>query len=157
MGLHFFKRKQDTEAPESKQIDSVKERYNAYFPRLFAYVRSCVGGDLPAQEIIVQAFYQAFHRAGNRDEDRFRTILYRSARRLCRPALKHRTSEDDDPLNDREREVISLVFDAGLTREQISHLFRIRPTSVSSVLMTALSKLKEETSPAAATTYLELA
>ena len=157
MGLKFFRRRQDTEGPVPTEMGGAKERYNAYFPRLFAYVRSCVGGDMPAQEIMVQAFYQAFRRAGGRDEDRFRTVLFRSARRLCRPALQDHRSEDGDPLNASEREVISLVFDAGLTREQIARLFRIRPTTVSSLLMAALRKLKEQTSAAAAPAYLKLA
>ena len=157
MGLRFFNRKQHTESSEPTEIGGTKERYDAYFPRLFGYVRSCVGGDMPAQEIVVQAFYQAFRRAGNRDEDQFRAMLFRSARRLCRPALKDRQPDDGDPLNAREREVVALVFDAGLSREQISHLFRIRPGTVSSLLMTALRKLKEQTSPAAATAYINLA
>ncbi len=157
MGLKFFRRRQDTENPVPTEIGGAKERYNAYFPRLFAYVRSCVGGDMPAQDIVIQAFYQAFRRAAGSDEDKFRTVLFRSARRLCRPALNDRLSEDGDPLNAREREVVSLVFDACLTREQIAHLFRIRPTTVSSLLMAALTKLKEQTSPAAATAYLKLA
>ncbi len=157
MGLKFFKPRQDTEGPVPTEMGGPKERYNAYFPRLFAYVRSCVRGDMPAQEIMVQAFYRAFRRAGGRDEDQFRTVLYRSARQLCRPALEDHRSEDGDPLSAREREVISLVFDAGLTRQQIAHLFRIRPTTVSSLLMAALRKLKEQTSPAAVTAYLKLA
>ncbi len=157
MGLKFFRRRQDTEGPVPTEMSGAKERYNAYFPRLFAYVRSCVGGDMPAQEIMVQAFYQAFRRAGGRDEDRFRTVLFRSARRLCRPTLQDHRPEDGDPLNASEREVISLVFDAGLTREQIARLFRIRPTTVSSLLMAALRKLKEQTSAAAAPAYLKLA
>ena len=149
MELKFFRRRQDTEGPVPTEMGGAKERYNAYFPRLFAYVRSCVGGDMPAQEIMVQAFYQAFRRAGGRDEDKFRTVLYRSARRLCRPALKEHRPGDGDPLSAREREVISLLFDASLTRQQIAHLFRIRPTTVSSLLMAALRKLKEQTSLAA--------
>ncbi|GAG26798.1 unnamed protein product, partial [marine sediment metagenome] len=77
--------------------------------------------------------------------------------RLCRPALGGDGSADDDPLSPREREVISLVFDAGLTREQIARMFRIRETTVSSVLLTGLRKLKEQTSSAAVAAYLKLA
>ncbi len=150
MGLQFFKRRQERMGSGPTEMDGVRERYNAYFPRLFAYVHSCVGGDIPTQDIIVQAFSRAFCRAGSSDEDRFRIVLFRTARRLCRPALKDCRSDDSDSLNPREREVLSLVFDAGLTRDQIARLFRIRETTVNSALMTGLRKLNGQASPAAA-------
>ncbi len=157
MGLQFFNRRQGTAVSHPPGMDGLRERFEAYFPRLFAYVHRCVGGDMPAQDIAVQAFSRAFSRAGDSDEDRFRTVLFRTARRLCRPSLKDGCTGDSDSLNHREREVISLVFDAGLTREQIAHLFRIHETTVGSLLMTGLRKLKNETSPAVAAAYLKLA
>jgi DNA-directed RNA polymerase specialized sigma24 family protein len=138
-------------------MGAVNERYNAYFPRLFAYVRSCVGGEMPAQDIVIQAFSRAFSHPNSADEDCFRSVLFRTARRLCRPALKQARVDDGDSINRREREALSLVFDAGLTREQIARLFRIRESTVSALLMTGLRKLKEQTSPAAAAAYLKLA
>ena len=157
MGLGFFKQRGETTRPRQADVGSTNERFSAYFPRLFAYVRSCVGGEVPAQDIVVDAFTRAFKKAGGADEEEFRAVLFRTARRLCRPALKRDGSATDDPLSPREREVISLVFDAGLTREQIARMFRIRETTVSSLLLTGLRKLKEETSPAAAAAYLRLA
>lgn len=157
MGLRFFTRKQETTGANLADAGSINERYSAYFPRLFTYVRSCVGGDIPSQDIVVEAFTRAFSRAGDSDEDRFRTVLFRTARRLCRPTLRDNKSGDGASLNPREREVISLVFDAGLTRDQIARLFRIRETTVGALLMSGLRKLKEQTSPAAAAAYLKLA
>ena len=157
MGLNVLRRKQHTEATRPADMGAVSERYNAYFPRVFAYVRSCVGGELPAQDIVIQAFNRAFDHPRSADEDCFRSVLFRTARRLCRPALKQARVDDDDSLNRREREALSLVFDAGLTREQIRRLFRIRESTVSALLMTGLRKLKEQTSPAAAAAYLKLA
>jgi len=157
MGLGFFKHRQEMTRPQQADMGSTNERFGAYFPRLFAYVRSCVGGDMPAQDIAVAAFTRAFSKAGGAGEEDFRTVLYRTARRLCRPALGRDGSARDAPLSPREREVISLVFDAGLTREQIARMFRIRETTVSSVLLTGLRKLKEQTSPAAVAAYLKLA
>jgi len=157
MGLAFFKHGQEMIRPQQADMGGTNERFSAYFPRLFAYVRSCVGGDIPAQDIVIEAFSRAFSKAGGAGEDDFRTVLFRAARRLCRPALGRDGCSTDDPLSPREREVISLVFDAGLTREQIAQMFRIRETTVSSVLLTGLRKLKEQTSSAAAAAYLKLA
>ncbi len=157
MGLQFFNRTQEAEGSGPGEMNSVKERYDAYFPRLFAYVHSCVGGDMRTQDIVIQAFSRAFRGAGTTDDEKFHSILFRTARRLCRPALKDSGSDDSDFLNLREREIISLVFDAGLTRKQIGHLFRIRESTVGSALMTGLRKLNKQTSPAAAAAYLKLA
>jgi DNA-directed RNA polymerase specialized sigma24 family protein len=157
MGLGFTKHEQEMIRPQQADMVSTNERFSAYFPRLFAYVRSCVGGDVPAQDIVVEAFSRAFRKAGGAGEGDFRTVLFRTARHLCRPALRHNGCATDDPLSPREREVISLVFDAGLTREQIAQMFHIRETTVSSVLLTGLGKLKEQTSSAAASAYLKLA
>ncbi|MCH7577569.1 MAG: sigma-70 family RNA polymerase sigma factor [Chloroflexi bacterium] len=157
MGFAFLKREQKTERLGPTDLGNTTERYETYFPRLFAYVYACVGGDEPAQEIVVQAFHRAFQRAGSSDEDRFQTVLFRSARRMCRPVIKNRRSNDGDSLNPREHEVMSLVFDAGLTFDQIAHVFHISETSVSSLLMTGLRKLKEQTSPAPVAAYNHLA
>jgi DNA-directed RNA polymerase specialized sigma24 family protein len=148
---------QQSEATRPPHIGVVSERYNTYFPRLFAYVRACVGGDIPAEDIVIQAFSRTFNHPDSANEDSFRTILFRTARKLCRPALKQGRGDRDDTLNPREREALSLVFDAGFTREQIARMFRIRESTVSALLMTGLRKLKEETSPAAAAAYLKLA
>jgi DNA-directed RNA polymerase specialized sigma24 family protein len=157
MGLKLFRRKQRTEVTRPADLGTVDERYRTYFPRLFAYVRSCVGGEIPAEDIVIQAFSRAFAHPGGADEDHFRIVLFRTARRLCRPALNQPTIDRDDTLNTREREILSLVFDAGLTRQQIAQLFRIRESTVGTLLMTGLRKLKEQTSPAAAAAYLKLA
>lgn len=157
MGLGFFKHGREMTRPQQADSGSTNERFSAYFPRLFAFVRSCVGGDMPAQDIVVEAFTRAFSKAGDGGEEDFRAVLFRTARRLCRPALTRDGGARDDPLSWREREVISMVFDAGLSRGQIARLFRIRETTVNSVLLAGLRKLKEQTSPAAAAAYLKLA
>lgn len=157
MGLHFFRRSHQTEGPSPSDFERADERYSSYFPRVFAYVHSCVGAEMPAQDIVVQAFCEAFSCAGNAGEHEFRTVLFRTARRLCQPALKDPAAHDEDSLTARERDVVSLIFDAGLTRDEIVRLFRIRESTVSSLLMAGLRKLKAQTSPAAAAAYLKLA
>ncbi len=157
MGFAFLKREQKAERLGPTDMGRATERYETYFPRIFAYVYACVGRDKPAKEIVVQAFHRAFQRAGSSEEVRFRTVLFRSARRMCRPVIKSRRSNDGESLDPREHEVMSLVFDAGLTRDQIAHVFHISETSFSSLLMTGLRKLKEQTSPAAVAAYAHLA
>jgi DNA-directed RNA polymerase specialized sigma24 family protein len=157
VGLRISINRQHTDGSIATDARSMNERYSAYFPRLFAYVRSCVEGDISVQDIAVEAFSRAFSRAGDSNEDRFRTVLFRSARRLCRSGLDDKKPGSGNPLSSREREVMSLVFDAGLTREQIARVSRIRETIVAELVMSGLRKLKEQTSPAAAAAYLELA
>jgi DNA-directed RNA polymerase specialized sigma24 family protein len=150
MGIRFFGRNGHDSATATS-TDRVGERFNAHFPRLFAYVRACVGGEITTQDICVKAFSQAFGEAGAGDDYAFRTALFRAARSMARPALKDNRASDS--LAPREREVLALVFDAGFTRREIADMFRFRESTVSSLLMSGLRKLKEETSPAVATAY----
>ena len=83
MGLSFFSRNRETTEANPTDAASTDERYKAYFPRLFTYVRFCVGGDIPAQEIAVEAFTRAYSRAGDSHEHRFRTVLFRTVRKRC--------------------------------------------------------------------------
>src|SRR3990170_8548106 len=99
MGLRLLRRKQHTEATRPADMGAVNERYSTYFPRLFAYVRCCVGGDMPAEDIVIQAFSRAFSHPDSADEDRFRTVLFRTARQLCRPSLTQTRAAADDTLN----------------------------------------------------------
>jgi DNA-directed RNA polymerase specialized sigma24 family protein len=157
MGLGLFKHRQEMAHPQRADMGTTAERFNAYFPRLFAYVRCCVGGDVPAQDIVVDAFSRALRKAADASEEDFLAVLFRTARKLCRPALEQDGTARDDTLTPKEREVVSLVFDAGFTREQIARIFHIRETTVSSLLLTGLRKLKDEASPAATAAYLRLA
>jgi len=156
MGLAFMKRKlrQERPAPEPA-VD--RGRFNEYYPRVFAYARSCVGGEVQAQEIALKAFTRAYIRSAHSDEKEFRAVLFRQARRLCRPLLTENAVTDEGSLSHREREVLSLVFDAGLTRAEIAKLFGIRMETVADLLMNGMRKLNEQTSPAVAAAYLRLA
>jgi DNA-directed RNA polymerase specialized sigma24 family protein len=156
MGLGWLKRTKDEAPTKPSNIEAVNRLYTEYFPRVYAFVHSCVGGDVRTQDIVVQSFSKAFSH-GHDDEERFCAALFRSARKLCKPALKENASRDEDSLTAREREVLALVFDAGFTREEIASIFRMRESNVSAALMTGLRKLKSQTSPAAAAAYLKLA
>jgi DNA-directed RNA polymerase specialized sigma24 family protein len=156
MGLAFMRRKLRKQRPAPEPAVD-RGRFNEYFPRVFAYARSCVGGEVQAQEIALKAFTRAYIRSADRDEGEFRSVLFRQARRLCRPLIKENAVSDEESLNQREREVLSLVFDAGLTRSEIAKLFGIRIETVADLLMSGMRKLNEQTSPAVAAAYLRMA
>ena len=88
------------------------ERFAAYFPRLFAYACAATGDDEAARDVVVSAFSEEFSRA------------------------------DNDGLTPREREVISLLFDAQLDRAQIGVLLGIRDEVVATTLVRGLRKLR---------------
>jgi DNA-directed RNA polymerase specialized sigma24 family protein len=152
-----FNRKHADAGAVTPPPDRVNRRFDEHFPRLFAYLRTCVGGEIPAQDIAVKAFSQAFRQTSeSTGDDEFRTVLYRAARRMSRPALRDKHSHDD-ALTTREREIISLVFDAGLSRGQIAYMFHFRESTISTLLMSGLRKLKAETSPAMTAAYMNVA
>ena len=155
MALNILTRERRSPGPAAEATDPA-ERYNAYFPRLFAYVRSCLGDDGDrAREIIVDSCFHTLDRYPSAPEQEFRFALFRTARRLCQSALK-RGSARDDHLTPREREILVLTFDAQLTRSEISRLCRLRESAVTAHLMTALRKLRQQASPAITAAYLKL-
>ena len=138
MGLPIFGRKKSQPA----QARDPRELYNAYFPRLFAFVHSCVREVDRATQIIVDSFFDAFASAPS-DEDSFRLMLFRAARGRCWPTLKRAKSRDT--LTPREREVVALTFDARLSRTEVGRLCRMRDSAVAYHLMKGLSKLRDRT------------
>jgi len=138
MGLPIFGRNKSQPA----QAQDQRELYNAYFPRLFAFVHSCVREADRATQIIVDSFFDAFASAPP-DEDSFRLMLFRAARGRCWPSL--RRAKARDTLTAREREVVALTFDARLSRAEIGALCRIRDSAVANHLMKGLSKLRDQT------------
>ncbi len=130
-----------------------RELYDAYFPRLFAFVHSCVREADAATRIIVDSFFDAFASAPS-DEEGFRFVLFRAARSRCRPSLTK--AEARDSLTPREREVVALTFDARLTRVEVGRLCRMRSAAVAHHLLKGLSKLRHQTPPALGAASLEL-
>jgi DNA-directed RNA polymerase specialized sigma24 family protein len=116
------------------------ERFGAYFPRLFAYACASTGDDEAARDVAVAAFSQAFARHDMR-EDEFELELFRTARDICLSG-EYRVRRHNDGLTPRERDVISLLFDAQLNRNQISALLGLRQEAVASTLVHGLRKLR---------------
>ena len=116
------------------------ERFGKYFPRLFAYSCAATGDDEAARDVAVTAFSEAFARPDVR-EDEFELDLFRTARAICQSG-EYRMRRNDDGLSPRERDVISLLFDAQLNRVQISSLLGIEQEAVASTLVRGLRKLR---------------
>lgn len=116
------------------------ERFGKYFPRLFAYSCAATGDDEAARDVAVTAFSEAFARPDVREDD-FELDLFRTARAICQSG-EYRMRRHNDGLSPRERDVISLLFDAQLNRVQISALLGMQQEAVASTLVRGLRKLR---------------
>jgi len=137
----IFSRSKNQAGPKVGARRSVqRERFGAYFPRLFAYCFAATGDEKSAQDAVATAFAGVFTLPDMREED-FEIELFRAARQFSREqGHAHYT----DGLNSREREVISLLFDAQLNRDQVSEILNIREETVVNTLLRGLRKLRPE-------------
>jgi DNA-directed RNA polymerase specialized sigma24 family protein len=135
-----FSRSTDEGPKVGARLGVQSERFAAYFPRLFAYACAATGDDEAARDVVVSAFSEAFSRADTR-EDEFEIDLFRTARAICQSG-EYRARRHNDGLTHREREVISLLFDAQLDRAQIGVLLGIRDEVVATTLVRGLRKLR---------------
>ena len=120
--------------------DLQKERFGAYFPRVFAYVCPGTRDEAAARQVVAAAFVETFALPDLREEE-FEVELFQAARRLASSG-EFRARRHADGLNAREREVISLVFDAQLDRAQIGRVLAIREETVIAALMRGLRKIQ---------------
>ena len=153
MGLSLLSRNRSHLAPPVNER-ALQERFGAHFPRLFAYARTCVDDDVKAGEIVVEAFCRAFVRGPDIPDSDFRLVLFGLARGLCRAAASGK-GRPDESLNPREREVISLLFDAQLSRGEIGRLLKVKERAVTDALVRGLKKLNA-TPPATLATQFHL-
>lgn len=110
-----------------------RRRFARYFPGLFAYVRAMSDGYSTGVDKVVSAFELALSEP-HADEDDFVLSLFAKARELCGVhGAAHDTSE---------REVLSLTFDAQLTREQVSVLLELPVSAVVATLLRGLRRLQ---------------
>ena len=135
-----FNRANDEGPKTGARSEVQSERFSVYFPRLFAYACAATGDDEAARDVAVSAFSEAFTRADTR-EDEFELDLFRTARAICQSG-EYRVRRHNDGLSPREREVISLVFDAQLDRTQIGTLLGIKQEAVATTLVRGLRKLR---------------
>ena len=125
-----------------------RRRFARYFPGLFAYVRAMSDGYSTGVDKVVSAFEMALSEP-HADEDAFVFSLFGHARDLCGV----RSTAHDT----REREILSLTFDAKLTREQVSALLDLPMDAVVSTLLHGLNRLQtlREATEAAGDTALQ--
>jgi DNA-directed RNA polymerase specialized sigma24 family protein len=119
---------------------SQRLKFGKYFPRLFAYVQSAVRDETRAQEMVAQAFAETFAGDDFSDDEEFRIWLFAHARRIVHAGLG---ATETDGLTGREREVISLLFDAQLTRREVGILLSVSEDVVASTLLKGLRRLRE--------------
>ena len=151
MGLSMLSRSGGHEASLAAQ-QTLQGRFGAHFPRLFAYVYSYVGDATAAREIVADAFIHAFACCPDFPDSTFRLVLFETARGRCRAAVPAK-APFDGLLSPREREVISLLFDAQLSRREVGRLLKIGEDAVTSALMRGLKKLRAA-APAILAAYL---
>jgi len=109
-----------------------RRQFARYFPGLFAYVRAMSDGYSTGVDKVVSAFEIALSERYSNDDD-FVLSLFANARELCGVSAAHDT---------KEREVLSLTFDAHLTREQVSVLLDLPVSAVISTLLDGLRRLQ---------------
>lgn len=153
MGLSLLSRIHHPGGPPASE-QAMQERFGVHFPRLFAYARSCVDDDGVANEIVVEAFCRAFARCPELPDGEFRLVLFGLARDLCHSAAGK--TREDDPLSPRQREVLSLLFDAQLSRSEIGRLLKVKEEKVTSAVVQGLKKLRASTTPPTIAASLKL-
>jgi len=129
-------------------VDIQRARFGAFFPRVFACAHSLTGDETTAREVVIEAFSRAFASPGDLTDDEFALLLFATTRDLSRPAQT--SARANDRLNSRERELLALVFDARLSREEIRRLMDTTEQALSSILLQALRKLQTGTKLSAA-------
>ena len=79
----FSAPKPDGAATASRRLDAFAERYQAFFPRVFAYVYGRVQNVHLAEDLVGDVFERAFVKADSlRNEDAFSTWLFTIARNV---------------------------------------------------------------------------
>ncbi|MCH8814051.1 MAG: hypothetical protein IH957_02990 [Chloroflexi bacterium] len=118
-----------------------RDRFAAYFPRVFAYVHRWADDDERCREIVTGAFARVFNRGAILSDKDFAVALFSVARELCEESGKS-SPKANGGLSAPESEVLALMFDAQLTRGQVGSLLQVHEDTVVSALVRGLRKLK---------------
>ena len=148
MGLRFIRRRQ----AGGHRTDAHQARFNAYFPRAFAYAYSSLGDESTAREVVGVAFSGALTGYASADDQAFRIGLFTALRDTCRE--RKRKVPLDIGLALAEREVITLTFDAGLTSAEVDAVLGTDTAAMK--LSGALQRMSETSSPSIIPSFYRL-
>jgi len=109
MGLRFIRRETGSRSAQ----DVIEKRFRLYFPRAFAYALSNLGDEEKARTVVMEAFAGIFAVSSQMPEEQFRIALFSAARDLYK--TQARAVPLDFGLSERERDALTLIFDARLT------------------------------------------
>lgn len=137
MGLRSFSGKPGKGS--TTENDARRARFGEYFPRVFAYLQHNTGDEKAAREIAGESFTQVFAGRELREEE-FRLALFGTARRLC--GTRRAPNAAEEGLTARERDILALLFDAQLSRQEVASLMGMQEAAVTRELVRALKKLR---------------
>lgn len=139
MGISLTTQRQQPRV--TARADIRQDRFDAYFPRVFAYGFSAIGDEEAARHLTVATFAEVFSLPDMREPE-FELEVFRTARQIVR-GVYHSPRRSPDGLTARERDVMALVFDAGLQRDQVGQLLSLRPETVLGILLKGLRKMRD--------------
>jgi len=148
MGLKFIRRRHfGGHHGAAEQV-----RFNAYFPRAFAYAYSNLGDESTAREVVGAAFSTALTDYNAADDPAFRIGLFTALRESCRD--RKRKVPLDIGLAAGERDVITLTFDGGLTSAEVDAVLGTDTAAMK--LSRALQRMSQTSSPSIIPSFYRL-
>lgn len=124
--------------------DLQRSRFGAYFSRVFAFALCTTNDEQAARDATVSAFAESFTLPELR-EDEYEVALFRIARGHL-PGRARKQLRHTDGLTTREREVVSLIFDAQLDHGQVARIMGVRDETLVAILLRGLHKLRFDSS-----------
>lgn len=136
----------EAKTPPADEIAEVvdkasQRRFAMHFPKVFAYAHSWTLDEERSREIVMEAFARTFSRGRYPTDEDFAIVLFSVTRDLC-SGVRTSSSQAEAGLSDPEREVLALLFDAQLSRQQVGSLLKMPEDSVAATLVRGLRKLK---------------
>lgn len=131
-----------------------RERFGAYFPRVFAYVQHTTGDEAVTREVVAETFARVLARPGEMPDSECRLALFRTARELCQE--RRALDGAEECLTSRERDILSLVFDGQLSREEVAAVLEMEEPAVTGEMVRALKKLRAGMGPASVPSFLRM-
>jgi len=100
-----------------------------------------VGNEAHARKVVIETFSQVFAHPAHLSDQQFSMAVFSLARSLCRDARPDGRRNDGDLLGS-EREVLSLLFDAQLSRGEVGMVTGLEDEEVRAEMVSGLRKLR---------------